>query len=186
MNHYRRKHYNRLGNTEFLQRIILYFLIGFFCGAVFYFCFQNSFGGLQKQFEQNMSKWSAGDSSFFNLFGKVVWNHGKYFALLWILSVSRISYAYQKLFVIYTGIRNGFLMLFFLYAKNLYGLVIYLASLFPHILLLAPLYLFSFFVIQGKKQLRHKAGFVILLLLVFGAACILEVRCNLPLMEALL
>lgn len=186
MNYHRRKHHNRLGNTEFLQRIILYFLIGFFCGAVFYYSFQNSFGGMQDQLEKNVSTWSVGRNSFLALFGKSLWNHGKYFILLWILSVSKISGGYQKLFTIYTGVRNGFLMLFFLFAKNLYGIVLYLASLFPHVLLLAPLYLFSFSVIQGKKQPRHKAFFGVAVLLVFGTACFLEVKCNLPLMEILL
>ena len=186
MSYRRRKHHNRLGNTEFLQRVILYFLIGFFCGAVFYYSFQNSFGGMQTQLEKNVSTWSVGKSSFLIHFGKSLWNHGKYFLLLWILSASRISGGYQKVFTIYTGVRNGFLMLFFLFDKNLYGLVLYLASLFPHILLLAPLYLFSFSVIQEKKQPRHKSLFVIGLLLVFGTACFLEVKCNLPLMEMLL
>ena len=124
--------------------------------------------------------------SFLILFGKSLWNHGKYFVLLWILAVSRISEGYQKVFTLYTGVRNGFLMLFFLFAKNLYGLVLYLASLFPHILLLAPLYLFSFSVIQAKQPPRHQSLFVIGLLLAFGTACFLEVKCNLPLMGMLL
>ena len=186
MGYDRRRRHNRLGNTEFLQRIVLYFLIGFFCGAVFYYSFQNSFGGMQSQLEKNVSAWSPDKSPFYILFGKSLWNHGKYFLLLWLLSVSRIRGGYQKIFTIYTGVRNGFLMLFFLFAKNLYGLVLYLASLFPHILLLAPLYLFSFSVIQEKKQPRHKSLFVIGLLLVFGTACFLEVKCNLPLMGMLL
>lgn len=186
MNYHRRKYHNRLGNTDFLQRMVLYFLIGFFCGAVFYYSFQNSFGGIQEQLERNITQWSVDGAPFFALFGKSLWNHGKYFVLLWILSVSRLSGGYQKLFTIYTGIRNGFLLLFFLFSKNLYGLILYLASLFPHLLLLAPLYLFSFSVIQEKRQVRHKGIFALLLLLVFGTACFLEVKCNLPLMGKIL
>ena len=186
MNYHHRKHHNRLGNTEFLQRVVLYFLIGFFCGALFYYSFQNSFEGMQTQLEKNVTSWSVGKNSFLVLLGKVLWNHGKYFALLWILSVSRMSGGYQKVFTIYTGIRNGFLMLFFLFAKNIYGLVLYFASLCPQVLLLAPLYLFSFYTIQEKRQLRHKGIFGILMILVFCAACLLEVKCNLPLMEMLL
>lgn len=183
MNYHRRKYMNRLGNTDFLQRIILYFLIGFFCGAVFYYSFQNSFAGMQKQLERNLTQWSAQGLPFLSLFGKSVWNHGKYFVLMWILSASKISRSYQKFFTLYTGVRNGFLMLFFLFTRNIYGMVLYIASLFPHVLLLVPLYIFSFIVIHEKRQVRHKGVFVVFLLLVFGAACFLEVKCNLPLME---
>lgn len=183
MNYHRRKYTNRLGSTDFLQRIVLYFLIGFFCGAIFYYSFQNSFGELHKQFLSNVAQWSGQKDSFLLLLGKSVWNHGKYFALLWILSVSKISRSYQKIFTLYTGVRNGFLLLFFLFAKNIYGIFLYLVSLFPHMLLFAPLYLFSFAVIQEKRQVRHKKMFSALLFFVFLLACLLEVKCNLPLME---
>lgn len=186
MSYHRRKYHNRLGNTEFLQRIILYFLIGFFCGAIFYYMFQNSFGEVKEQLEANVQKWSVADSTLLSLLWQSVWSHGKYFVLLWILSVSRISSGYQKVFTIYTGIRNGFLILFFLYARGAYGLLVYLASLFPHTLIFAPLYLFSFAVIQEKRQVKHKGLFVAALFLVFCAACLVEVKCNLPIMEAVL
>lgn len=184
--HHRRKHHNRLGNTEFLQRIILYFLIGFFCGAVFYYLFQNSFEGVKEQLEANVRKWSVADATLLSLLWQSIWSHGKYFVLLWILSVSRISGGYQKVFTLYTGIRNGFLILFFLYARGAYGILVYLASLFPHTLLFVPLYLFSFAVIQEKRQIKHKVMFGTALFLVFFTACLVEVKGNLPIMEAVL
>lgn len=186
MSYHRRKYHNRFGNTEFMQRTILYFLIGFFCGAVFYYMFQNSFSSVKAQLESNIQRWSVAESSVIALLWQSAWSHGKYFVLLWIFSVSRISSGYQKAFTLYTGIRNGFLILFFLYARGAFGIVIYLASLFPHTLIFAPLYLFSFIVIQEKRQVKHKGMFVVVLILAFCAACLLEVKCNFPIMEALL
>ena len=40
----RRHRHSQLGNSEYLQKIILFFLIGFFVGAVFYYFFQHSNG----------------------------------------------------------------------------------------------------------------------------------------------
>lgn len=184
--HHHRKYRNRLENTEFLQRIILYFLIGFFCGAVFYYLFQNSFDGVKEQLESNVQKWSASETSLLSLLWQSVWSHGKYFALLWILSVSRIKGGYQKVFTLYTGFRNGFLILFFLYARGAFGLLIYLASLFPHTLVFIPLYLYSFAMIQGKRQIRHRGLAVAAYAFVFCLACLLEVKCNFPIMERIL
>ncbi len=45
----RRHRHSQLGNSEYLQKIVLFFLIGFFIGAVFYYFFQHSFEGIRKQ-----------------------------------------------------------------------------------------------------------------------------------------
>ena len=56
--HHRTNH-SRLLNREFLQKISLCFLIGFLCGAVFYYCFQNSFREiLQATLENNTKTWT--------------------------------------------------------------------------------------------------------------------------------
>lgn len=52
-----------------------------------------------------------------------LWNHGKYFALIWLLAISPAGPVSQKIFVVYTGIRNGFLFVFFYMQK------VHLASL---------------------------------------------------------
>ena len=63
-NHHRTNH-SRLLNREFLQKIILCFLIGFLCGAVFYYCFQNSFREiLQATLENNTKTWTK-ETAFF-------------------------------------------------------------------------------------------------------------------------
>ena len=111
--HHRTNH-SRLLNREFLQKIILCFLIGFLCGAVFYYCFQNSFREiLQATLENNTKTWTK-ETAFFPEWIRSLWNHGKYFALMWLLAVSPAGPVSQKIFVVYTGIRNGFLFVFFL------------------------------------------------------------------------
>lgn len=62
--HHRTNH-SRLLNREFLQKISLCFLIGFLCGAVFYYCFQNSFREiLQATLENNTKTWTK-ETAFF-------------------------------------------------------------------------------------------------------------------------
>ena len=69
----RRHRHNQLGNAEELQRIFLFFLIGFFLGAVFYYIFQQSFEELKKQLEDNLTLWSQEESSSLTLFAKSLW-----------------------------------------------------------------------------------------------------------------
>lgn len=169
-----------------LQKVTLLYLIGFFFGAIFYYVFHNSFEELLIQMESSLAGWSGGEHSFGYVFLQSVWNHGKYFALLWLLSVSRIAKIYQRVFAVYTGIRNGFLLLFFVFGKGGWGILMYLASLFPHCLLLLPLYLFSFSWINEKRHPRHRFPVYLMIVVLFFAACFLECKCNLPIMEAIL
>ena len=115
--HHRTNH-SRLLNREFLQKISLCFLIGFLCGAVFYYCFQNSFREiLQATLENNTKTWTK-ETALFTEWFRSLWNHGKYFALIWFLAISPAGPVSQKIFVVYTGIRNGFLFgLFFICKK---------------------------------------------------------------------
>lgn len=120
--HHRTNH-SRLLNREFLQKISLCFLIGFLCGAVFYYCFQNSFREiLQATLENNTKTWTK-ETALFTEWFRSLWNHGKYFALIWLLAISPAGPVSQKIFVVYTGIRNGFLFVFFYMPK------VHLASL---------------------------------------------------------
>ena len=115
--HHRTNH-SRLLNREFLQKISLCFLIGFLCGAVFYYCFQNSFREiLQATLENNTKTWTK-ETALFTEWFRSLWNHGKYFALIWLLAISPAGPVSQKIFVVYTGIRNGFLFVFFLQYIN--------------------------------------------------------------------
>ena len=169
-----------------LQKITLLFLSGFFFGAIFYYLFHNSFEDLMMQMEESLAGWSQKGYSFRNQFLQSAWNHGKYFALLWLLSVSRIARIYQRVFTLYTGFRNGFLILFFVFGRGAGGIFLYVASLFPHCLFLVPLYLFSFAWINEKRYQRHRVPVYILIIFVFFTACFMECKWNLPIMEAVL
>lgn len=184
-NHHRTNH-SRLLNREFLQKIILCFLIGFLCGAVFYYCFQNSFREiLQATLENNTKTWTK-ETAFFPEWIRSLWNHGKYFALMWLLAVSPAGPVSQKIFVVYTGIRNGFLFVFFLYAKSAFGIIVYFASLIPQVFLLAPLYLFLFYVTTENRQPKLGKITIVLMIFTFLTACLIEVKWNLPLMKKIL
>lgn len=161
-------------SREFLQKILLLFLVGFFFGAVFYYVFQNSFSEITGKIKEQ---------SFLRSFLYSLWNHGKYFGLFWLLSGSRVIRIYQPVFILYTGLRNGFLIMFFIFGKGVRGILVYLISLFPHCLLLVPLYLFSFFLVKENRQKKHAGPVAVILLLVFLAACYGESRWNLPLMK---
>lgn len=178
---------NRRGNTGFIQKISLFFLVGFFVGALFYYFFQNSFLGLSEQMEQNSKQWVREDHGNLYQFLYVAWNHGKYFLLLWILSVNRkVCQWYQNLITVYTGIRHGFLVLFFVLSRGAKGILFYFASLFPQAFLLVPVYLFSFLWINESRQREHGKAVIGILFLLFMAACLLESHANLMIMSKLL
>ena len=178
-----RERNSRGRKAGFLQQTALLFLIGFFAGAVFYTLFQNSFSDLMEQLEGNMVSWQGREYRFWYEYLQSLWSHGKYFALLWILSVNvRARRVYQRGFTVYTGIRNGFLLLFFLMGKGGRGVLLYLASLFPHAVLLAPLYLFSFLWQNESGKKEHRGMVYVGVTVLFLAACLLEVKVNLPLM----
>ena len=147
--HHRTNH-SRLLNREFLQKISLCFLIGFLCGAVFYYCFQNSFREiLQATLENNTKTWTK-ETALFTEWFRSLWNHGKYFALIWLLAISPAGPVSQKIFVVYTGIRNGFLFVFFYMQKCIWHHCL-LCQSDSTSLLLAPLYLF-FVLCDNRKQ----------------------------------
>lgn len=182
----RRHRQSQLGNTEYLQKILLFFLIGFFIGAVLYYIFQHSFADLSKQMEYNLTLWTKEGESSWKLMFSSLWQHGKYLLLFAIFSAGPLKKLYQKLFTCYTGLRNGFLLMFFLCAKGAFGLLIYPVSLIPHILLFAPLYLYSFSAVNENRQDKRRITKWVMVILVFIVACVLEVKVNLPIMEAVL
>lgn len=173
----------RIGKNNFFQQIVLFFLIGFFIGAAFYYLFQNSFAGLIRPLEIQLSAWPENNYPFSYKMVQAVWNHGRFFLLFWLLSVTKIHNFYQSAFILYTGFRNGFLALFFILGKGAVGILWYLSSLFPHALVFVPLYLFSFAWVKERGHKREHRRFVyIILVCSFFAACFLEAKYNLWLM----
>lgn len=182
----RRHRYGQSGKKEELQKIFLLYLIGFFIGAVMYYIFQQSFQELRKQLEDNLMFWSQRGENTMALLGKSIWQHGKYLFLFLVFMIGPLVNLYQNIFSWYTGVRNGFLLMFFLYARGGMGIVFYVFSLIPHVFLLVPLYLHLFLNKKENRQEKHKLLRWSCVILVFITACILEVKANLPLMEKFL
>lgn len=180
-----RKKYNQRGNLENLQKILLCFLVGFFVGAVLYYLFQKSFSQMETVWKQNTALGEK-ETPFLSAFLHTLWEHGKYYILFLIMSAGRWKRAYPIVFVIYTGLRNGFFMMFLFFVYGVKGLLLTLLSSFPQALLFVPLYLFSFSYVNEKRQSKHRVGMGLAILFVFTAACLLEVKINLPLMQMFL
>ena len=174
-------------NRTFLHGVVLCFLIGFFAGALFYYFFRQSFENLIVYVQDNIVRYkNSGKSVWLNVV-RVLWSHGKYFIFFWIFMVNPTAEKfYQILFILYTGVRNGFLLLFFVMSQGVRGFFLYGASMFPHIFLFLPLYLFCFFWTQKNRHRRNELWVPVLIGIIFLSACFIEVKFNLPLMERLL
>lgn len=181
---YRNRH-NRQEYTDNRQKIILGFLVGFFVGAVLYYLFQKSFITLKSQLENNVLQWENKEP-FRDIFLRTLWFHGKYYILFWVMAVGRWKRVYQNLFIAYTGFRNGFFMMFLFFTYGIKGFAIVFVSNFPQCMLFVPLYWYSMFLINQKRQSKHRISTVVVLILVFTAACFIEVKANLPIMAMLL
>ncbi len=177
---------NRRGKNPFFQNIMILFLVGFFIGAIFYYLFQNSFAELFQSMENSFVQWKTQETVSWWDFLAIMWNHGKYFGLMWILSGSKVSHWFERIFTIYTGLRNGFLMMFFLFSRGFMGIVLYFVSLMPQGVLFAPLYLFSFLYIREKRQVKRQTTIYIVLALTFLTACLFEFKFNCSWMKSLL
>ncbi len=182
-----RQKIQRIQRSGTVRRLVLCFLIGFFIGVLFYYFFRQSFFSLNEQLAEHVEQWKTGGDALWIVFLKIAWNHGKYFVLIWIFAVNpSVETMYQWFFCAYTGVRNGFLLLFFLMNRGLKGIFLYGVSLFPQALVFLPLYLCCFAWVQKNRHQRNERWMPVLFLLFFLSACYLEAKCNLPLMERFL
>lgn len=181
---YHNRH-NRQEYTDNRQKIILGFLVGFFVGAVLYYLCQKSFITLKSQLENNVLQWENKES-FGEKYLRTLWFHGKYYILFWIMAAGRWKKVYQNFFIAYTGFRNGFFMMFLFFTYGLKGFAIALVSNFPQCILFVPLYWYSMLLANQKRQSKHRISTALILILVFTAACLIEVKANLPIMAMLL
>ena len=95
--------------------------LSFLAGAMFYLFFRQSFRDVYNEIGSSMTKWQQEKGIMAELYHSL-WNHGKFFVILWILSVNRTAVRwYIRLFLGFTGIRNGFLFLFFVMNRGWMG-----------------------------------------------------------------
>lgn len=176
---------NRMEKADLVKKVVLLFVSGFFVGAVFYYLFQNTFEQLIEYMEGQLIYQENIERSILSRFVQAVWNHGRFFALFWLLSVTVLHRIYRSVFLLYNGFQNGFLTVFFIFMRGIKGLLLYPVSLFPHTILFVPLYLYSFLRAE-KKYGGHRVLSVVLMILLFFLACFLEAKYNFLLMRQLL
>ncbi len=175
---------NMLKSQSKIKQLILLFVLGFFFGAVFYYLFQKSYMDTLQQMDAGAANWASKDTSFIRLFLYSLYEHGKYFILLWLLSVTKLAVPGIVVFTVYRGFGLGFLFSFFMNLHGAKGFMFFFGSLFPHMLLFLPMYIFFFaFIHRGKKEKQNLVFLMLTAALVM--ACFMEVYFNIPMMKNL-
>lgn len=164
------------------KKAVLFFLAGFFSGGILYYLCQEPAGEALAALEENMVLWAAEEKEFFQVFLFILWERMKVFAVLWLAGYTKIYKAYIGAFLIYTGIQSGFLLTFFIMVRGSRGILYWLASGFPHLLLLAPLYVYSFYRFYERKREKQMPA-ILFIVICFITACFLEAKFNVPLIQ---
>ncbi len=172
---------------EFLRgrrkRAVLLLLAGFFSGGILYYLCQGPAETALASMEESAFLWAEQDEQFWSAFLFVLWERGKTFGVLWIAGFTPMYRFFIRAFIVYAGIQCGFLFAFFLVGHGLRGLLLWAVNGIPHLILLVPLYLYSFFYLYEKRRGGKRVPAVILIVIVFLAAVFLEARVNVPLMR---
>ena len=166
------------------KQCLLLSLGGFLLGILFFWLFKNSFVEELRKMNESVSVTAKQGQPLLAAFFYVVLERSKSFWLLWIFSTSKLRLPYIMFFITYKGVGLGFLYSFFILEYKLLGLRFCLYYLFPHMILLIPVFLLSFFKIVRQNR-NHMALTIIILYVLLLASCFLEVRFNLPLMGSL-
>lgn len=164
------------------KKAVLFFLAGFFSGGILYYLCQEPAADALASLEENMVLWAEEETEFVQVLLFVLWERGKVLSVLWLAGYTKIYKAYICAFLVYVGMQSGFLLTFFVVFRGTKGLLYWLVSGFPHLLLLAPLYVYSFYRIFERK--REKVMPALLFIVVcFVVSCVLEARFNVPLVQ---
>lgn len=164
------------------KKAVLFFLAGFFSGGILYFLCQKPAGETLAGMQENLMLWAEGEQDFFQALLFIVWERGKAFFVLWLAGYTKIYKAYICAFITYVGMQWGFLLTFFLMMRGTRGIVCWLVSGVPHLFLLVPLYIYSFYRIFEKKRKKAMPA-VIFIIFVFLLSCVLEAKVNIPLLQ---
>ncbi len=164
------------------KRAILLFLAGFFLGGIIYYLCVGPAGDQLAAMGENVVLWAQQEISFWNTLPFIIWERGKIFVLLWLVGYTKGYKGYVQGFVVYAGVQAGFMLLFFVLSQGVGGLLLWLGAGIPHLLLLVPLYLYSFYRIYERRRERSVAA-VVMIVVCFLASCLLEAWGNVPLMQ---
>ena len=146
------------------KRAILLFLAGFFFGGILYYICLEPAGDQLKAMGENVVLWAEGEVSFWETFPFIIWERGKVFALLWLVGYTKIYKGYIRVFLMYVGMQAGFMLLFFVLSKGVGGVLLWLGTGIPHLFLLVPVYLYSFYRIYERRRERSVAAVVVIVI----------------------
>lgn len=159
------------------KKMLLLFLIGFFSGGILVFICQSSIHEYMVNLEHQFQNWVQKEEATWQRIPAVIWERGKCYLFLWLVGITRYGAAGIVVAILYIGLQVGFLAMYFIILKGWKGILIWLASGLPHGLMLAPLYVYSFYYIGSKRWEKHP-GKLIVMIIVFVLACILEAVLN--------
>lgn len=164
------------------KKAVLFFLAGFFFGGILYYLCQEPAAEALKSMEENILMWATIQQDFWPAFLFVLWERGKVFSVLWLASYTKIYKIYICAFLVYAGMQSGFLLTFFVMFKGIKGILYWLSAGCPQMIVLIPLYIYSFYRIFERR--REKAvSAVLLIVFCFVASCVLEAELNLPFVQ---
>lgn len=164
------------------KKAVLFFLAGFFSGGILYYLCQEPASEALETLEANMLLWASEEQAFLSAFLFILWERGKVFSVLWLAGYTKIYKAYVCAFLVFVGIQSGFLLTFFVMRRGAKGTLYWLAAGCPQLLLLVPLYVYSFYRIFERRKEKSVSA-VIFILLCFVTSCVLEARFNVPLLR---
>lgn len=164
------------------KKAVLFFWAGFFFGAILYYLCQEPAADVLEAMEEKMMMWAEEKQDFLGAFLFVLWERGKVFSVLWLAGYTKVYKAYICAFIAYVGIQSGFLLTFFVMLKGTRGILCWLLSGFPHLFILVPVYLFSFYRIMERRR-EKVASILVLTAICLVVSCVLEARVNVPVMQ---
>lgn len=164
------------------KKAVLFFLAGFFSGGILYYLCQKPAGETLASMEENVLIWASEEQDFLQALLFVIWERGKVFSVLWLAGYTKIYKVYIRVFIAYAGLQSGFLLTFFIMLRGTKGILFWLVSGTPHLLVLVPLYLYSFYRICERRREKVMPA-VLFIIVCFLLSCFLEAKVNLPLVQ---
>ncbi len=161
---------------------ILLFLAGFFFGGILYYICLEPAGDQLMEMNENILLWAEEEVSFWESFPFILWERGKVFVLLWLAGYTKIYKSYVQGFLMYAGMQAGFLLLFFVLSQGAGGVLLWMGTGIPHLFLLVPLYLYSFYRIYERRREKSVAA-VVVIVIWFLVSCLMETWGNIPLLQ---
>lgn len=177
-------------NKAVISSTLLYLagmLLGYLCG---YFLRNSLYHTVQETYNGLLSGISTTKVPFLPLFLLCIKQQAKNYLLLVFFSCTNVWLLYLSGYLLYQGFTNGLLLLFCTMLHSISGIWGFFCFLMPQALLYIPAYLCLIDKLYTTRNsdtksmaLLQEIPFLLLLLLLLLAGCILESTLNLPLLK---